>query len=356
MAEAADRPVHPVVSVIICHHQGQLIEACLDSLQVSVGVSFEVFVMTSDVAYHRAAHTAGRQQPPHWRSEAPLWVCYCAGGPAHKRNVGAQYAKGSVLVFLDDDTEVSPYTLWNFSLGLQQRPAAGMLFARIYNMERRSELDDCGSWLTPTGFLYARASHARISHDELLQPVRCLASKSAGCAIRRDSFRRAGGFDASYFILGEETDLAWRVWLQGEEVWYWPHAVLWHAFNTSAKPVTDYYTLERIHAYGSRNYVSLLLTNLGTLRLWTTLPIHLLAWGAAALGFLVRGQHQRARLVLRGLWEALWRLPATLRKRRRVQRTRHRSDRELMRLVLVRPAWDYYPRRLAQYIWNGLHG
>ena len=332
----------PVLSVVIPHHRGDFWRGCFDTLKKSIGVTFELICVSSNPS-------------PEWVGE---WfrVIHEQGGPAHKRNVGVQHARGEYVVFLDDDTEVSPYTLYEFWRGFQVLPTAGMLFARIYNGERRSELDDCGSWLTPTGFLYARASRHTISHDELMRPVRCLASKSAGCAIRRRTFLAAGGFDASYFILGEETDLAWRVWLQGREVWYWPHAVLFHWFNTGAKPVQDYYTKTRIHRYGARNYVNCLLSNLGALRLWATLPIHVCAWLLAAAGFALRGQAERGRLVLRGLYDVLAGLPSTWQKRRQVQQGRRVTDRSLMQLVMWSPPLSYYPRRLCQYIWNGLHG
>ena len=332
----------PTISVVVCHHHGALWQGCFETLAQSVGVTFELIVVSSN-------------PPPEWTGE---WftVLHDTGGPAHKRNVGVQHSRGEYLVFLDDDTEVSPYMLYNFWRGFQELPTAGMLFARIYNGERRSELDDCGSWLTPTGFLYARASCRTLDQDTLLRPVPCLASKSAGCAIRRATFLRVGGFDASYYILGEETDLAWRVWLSGAEVWYWPHAVLWHYFNTGAKPVQDYYTLRRIHTYGARNYLRCLTTNLGLCTLWYTLPIHLLAWLAAAGGFVVRGQPLRARMVLSGVWEYVRSLPATYRKRRLVQATRQRSDRQLWPLITTPVPWAYYPQRLMRYIFNGLHG
>ena len=343
MAQQADHAL-PAVSVVICHHAGRLLEGCLETLKTSQGVTYEIIVITSDASYDTP--------------RTDIHLVRAQGGPAQKRNLGTLIAKHPIVIYIDDDAEVSPYTLYNFWRGFQVHPEAGMLFARIYNGERRDELDDCGSWLTPTGFLYARASRLRLPDAELLRPTRCLASKSAGCAIRRATFYNVGQFDPTYFILGEETDLAWRVWLRGQEVWYWPDAVLWHYFNTSKKPTQDYYSLTRIHRYGARNYVNCLLTNLGALRLWAILPGHVLAWLLAALGFLARGQSTRGALVLQGLWDALIGLPSTWDKRRHVQGTRRVTDRWLLHPDRAghRPPLSYYPRRLVQYIWNGLHG
>ena len=332
----------PQLSVIICHHTGQLIHRCLDSVFESEGVQLEVLVVTSAPDF----------QTP-W---AAVMVLSVQGGPAHKRNVGVSRSRHPYLVFLDDDVEVSPYCLYELWRGLQEHPKAGMGFAKIYNMERRDEFDDCGSWLTQSGFLYARAENHQRDVGQYDEPCRCLSSKSATCIIRRDIFLTAGGFDAHYYILGEETDLAWRSWLTGHESWYLPAAVSWHAFNTSLKPLADYYTLERIHRYGCRNYLSMLFTNLGTARLTFTFPLHLSAWLVACLGFALRGQWQRSVEILRGLQDFTNTMPRVRWKRRHVQASRVISDRALMQVIMVNPPWGYYFNRLRRYLHQGLHG
>lgn len=332
----------PAVSVILCHHVGRdLVTRCLASLKVAYpGLPFEVLVVTSDDTY----------TPPSWvRTIREL------GGPAHKRNVGVLHAQADTLVFLDDDVEISPYCLYQFWLFLTQHPRCGMAFGKLRNMERRQELDDCGSWLTPTGFLWARAQ-SQEDTGQFEEAVPCLASKSACCAIRRDAFTAAGGFDARYFILGEETDLAWRCWLVGWEVWYAPLARGWHAFNSSLKPAPTYYTLERIHTYGARNYLRLLSTHLELGRLSRILPLHLLAWLVSAGGFLLRGQGARGWGILRGLGQWVGDLPRCWTKRLRVQGQRQRSDAQLLKLLMHSPSWRYYAGRLWQYVVIGLHG
>lgn len=330
------------VSVVVCYHGGDLLKRCLQSLATSQGVTFETLLITS---------------VDQWWNEPGigLSVYWEQGGPAHKRNEGVRHAKADTIVFLDDDVEVSPFTLYHLWQGLKERPQAGMLFSRIYNMERREELDDCGSWLTWTGFLYARAGSLSDRAD-LTVPRRCLASKSATCAVTRRSFLDAGGFDAAYYILGEETDLAWRMWLRGWHVWYEPRAVSWHAFNTSLKPTPTYYTLQRIHRYGARNYLRCLSTNLGLLRLVRVVPCQLAIWTLAALGFVLRGQPARGWAILQGLLDVVRELPAIARKRRQVQGGRTITDRDLMRVVQRSPSPSYYVRRLYQYLLQGLHG
>lgn len=333
--------VSPVVSVIICHHVGRLVDDCLTSVSKSTGVTYETIVVTSDPSFS-TTHT--------------VTTVFHEGGPAEKRNVGRTQAHGSYLVFLDDDVEIRTDTLSSLVSGLSERTLAGMGFSKIFNAERNRELDDAGSFLTPTGFLWSRAGSDLIDRGQFDTPCRILASKSATCVIKTSTFDQVGGFDPDYFILGEETDLAYRVWLSGEEVWYLPQAVSYHWFNTSRKPRTQYYTDWRIHGLGCRNYLLLLLTHLGASRLLRMLPAHLCGWVLAACGFVVRAQYQRASHIARGIWWVVTHPASILAKRRAIQRSRVLSDRYLMSIVMVSPPWSYYGRRLWQYVWKGLHG
>ena len=119
----------PTVSIIICHHTGDLIHRCLESVALSRGLTWETLVVTS-------VSTLAVRNPDY-----SIKLLYEPGGPAHKRNVGVRQAKGEYLVFLDDDVEVSPYTLHELVKALQDNPQIGMGFAKILNMERRQELD-----------------------------------------------------------------------------------------------------------------------------------------------------------------------------------------------------------------------
>ena len=336
------------ISVIIPHHTGvDLLRRCLDSVILSECVEYDTVVVTSD--NHFDFDT--------WLKEYPsvnFW--FEAGGPAHKRNWAVARTKSPYLVFLDDDVELSPYCIYELKKGLDEDQKRAMGFAKILNMERRDEFDDCASFFTRTGFLYARSGNNQKDTGQFDNRERCLASKSATCIITRSAFISAGGFDGAYFILGEETDLAWRCWLKGFEVWYLPQAKSWHAFGTSLKPKADYYTLERIHFHGCKNYLNLLVSNLGLSSLLFTLTIHLAVWIVSAVGFLIMGKPTRSYQILRGIWWNVTHLSSTLSKRRRVQKDRRITDRQLMKLVAYNPPLRYYLLRMWRYWTTQLHG
>jgi len=223
-------------------------------------------------------------------------------------------------------------------------------------MDNREVFDDCGSWLTSTGFLYSRAGNSQHDQGQYDKAIRVLASKSATCIISSDTFRQAHRFDAHYFILGEETDLAWRVWLLGKDVWYLPEAKSWHAFGTSLKPKAQYYTNRRIHFHGCKNYIQMLCTNLSLSSLWRILPIHLAIWFFSSFCFLLRGQPGRAWLILQGMFWCVRNQAQIRQKRRRVQKGRKVRENSLMEIIKVQVGPRYYLDRLVRYISQGLHG
>ena len=336
------------LSVVVCHHKGrELLKRCLDSVYNSKGVTFEVILVTSDSSLHHDT----------WLKEYPaLRVIFAEGGPAYKRNFGVQFAKGKYYAFLDDDVELSLNCLYHMWMFMEMTPKCGMQFTKILNMERRNEFDDCGSWLTRTGFLYARSGNHQKDRGQYDQPERCASSKSATCLARPEAFRESGGFDSAYYILGEETDLSYRMWLRGWETWYNPRAVSWHAFGTSLKPRPDYYTIERVHFHGCKNYINFLCTNLSLKQLIPTLPIHLAIWVASSVGFLCIGEWRRSWQIWRGIGWNLANWQKTSAKRRLVQSTRVVTDKELLPLVMRNVPLSYYLNRFWRYLGTQLHG
>lgn len=330
----------PQVSVIICHHKGNLIDGALKSFEACRGVTFEIIVATSvDGASFPGTRTV-----------------YIPGGPAHKRNVAARFASGEYLAFYDDDVEVDADSLFHLQSYLAKHDKCGMVFGKLLNMEWHDRFDEAGSYLTHSGFLWARAESGVLDRGQFERAEPVLAGKSAACMIRRKQFFEVGMFDASYEILAEETDLAWRVWIYGYSVWYVPSSITFHAFNTKFKP-RDFYTPSRVYFNGCRNYISMILTNLqDPCRLMLALTVQYAVWFFAGMGFFVTGKFEAGKHVFMGLFFVIKHLPRLLEKRRKVQAARKISDRELLPIITRNPGWRYYIHRFLRYIKVGLHG
>ena len=326
------------VSIIICHHKGRLIDKAVDSLLKSKLVELQIIVVTSDETYQ----------------DERVKVVFQNGGPAHKRNVGFRFAEHPLIAFFDDDIEVRPYAVFHMAKAFKD-PSIGMVFGKLLNMEFRNRFDEAGSYLTSSGFLWARAESGVLDQGQFEREEYILAGKSAACMIQRRVFSEIGMFDPSYEILAEETDLSWRVWLYGYKVLFVPSSVTFHAFNTKFKPA-DMYTPKRVYFNGCRNYISMLMTNLGNRELIIPVAVQFVVWTMAGLGFLVTGKIEAGVNVFKGLGWVIAHFHHILSKRFKVQKARKITDRELLLMVRRNPPVSYYINRFFSYIKTGRHG
>ena len=335
---------YPVeVSVIVCHHKGDFIYKFIDSVKKSIGVTYEIIVITSD---DNIAVTG-------------IKGCRVFNGPqlpADKRNIGARLSNGQYLAFFDDDVEINSDCLLKYKLFMDSNPSCGMAYGKLYNMEHRNRFDEAGGFLTWNGFIWSRAGQNDIDSGQYDYYSTILAGKSASCIIREEVFFKVGGFDEQFGILGEETDLSWRVWLQDFRVCFVPEAVGYHAFNTKFKPANEYYTSTRVHLNGCRNYIVMLQKNLGGKMLWRILPVHILCWIIAGCAMIVTLRVTQGLNIFRGLIQVIQRYPDTIKKRRKIQERRRVSDRELWPFIFARTHRGYYFRRFLRYLSIGLHG
>lgn len=326
------------VSAILCHHKARLIDKAVDSLLLSRNVKLQIIVVTSDETYQ----------------DSRVQVVFANGGPAIKRNIGLRFAEHPLIAFFDDDIEVTLYAVEAMAKSLL-KPGVGMVFGKLLNMEFRDRFDEAGSFLTWSGFLWARCGSEVIDRGQFDLECAVLAGKSASCMIHRRVFGEIGMFDASYEILAEETDLAWRVWLFGYHVLFVPSSVTYHAFNTRFKP-KDFYIPRRVYFNGCRNYITMLLTNLETHNLLIPITTQVLVWFWAAVGMLITGKHEAGFYILKGLWYVVMNLRLILHKRASVQAKRKVKDCDLFPFIKKSPPMSYYINRFFHYIKTGRHG
>ena len=331
------------VSTILCHHKGTLIDGAIASLLKSKGVELQIIVATSDETYFKKH-----------RDDTNILVVVVQGGPAHKRNVAFRFAEHPLIAFFDDDVEVRPWAVYEMATALRVE-GLGMVFGKLLNMEFPERFDEAGSFLTSSGFLWARAESGVLDTGQFDEACPVLAGKSASCMIHRKVFSEVGMFDASYEILGEETDLSWRVWLYGYRVLYVPSSITLHAFNTKFKP-RDFYVPRRVYFNGCRNYISMLLTNLEYPNMILPITIQFIVWSMAGLCMLVTGKFEAGLYIFKGISWVISHLPQILSKKITVQKYRKVSDHILLPIIRRNPPISYYIDRFLSYIKTGRHG
>src|SRR3990167_2227669 len=150
------------ISAILCHHRGDLILKAIHSLQAQKNVDLEIIVVTS---VEKAAFYGTK-------------TIYVQGGPAHKRNVGFRFATHDLIAFFDDDIEAKPTAVYEMAKALQDT-RTGLVFGKLLNMEHRDRFDEAGSFLTSSGFLWARAESGVLDQGQFDVKGPVLAGKSA---------------------------------------------------------------------------------------------------------------------------------------------------------------------------------
>lgn len=337
----------PLVSVISCHHVGNLIDGFVESLAKQTFQDYELIVMSD--CYSPTTTLGGK-----------LHIIPSSDMPAKKRNIGAKYAHGQYLAFFDDDVEIASDCLEQL---LEQASTSkfdsftiGMSYGKLHKADEPNRFDEAGGFLTSTGFIWSRAGQNIVDEGQYDNPGPIFSGKSASCMLRKDIFEEVGGFDESFGILGEESDLAWRIWLRGYEVWFNPKARGIHYFNTKWKPAKDYYTNSRVFFNGPKNYICMLYKNLGTRNLIRILPVHISCWILTAIMFILTGKCNCGILILRGIFQNVKDFKELHSKRKVIQSKRIIKDKELFAVISRNPGFSYFFKRFFKYRTTGLHG
>jgi GT2 family glycosyltransferase len=132
---------------------------------------------------------------------------------------------------------------------------------------------------------------------------------------------RLGGFDSDFFLVYEDADLNMRACLMGYRCLYVPEAVVYHRVNFSIGTFSRTYVY-----YGHRNSEAVFWKNMPGPLLLRYLPERLLFNTISWVYFVFKG---RGWTFLRAKFDFLTMLPSLSSKRRRIQREKVLSARQL---------------------------
>ena len=181
-------------------------------------------------------------------------------------NLGATLALGQYLVFINPDTEVETGWLDALLQPFETQASVGATTSKIVFADRPDVINACGNSVHVCGLAVCRGLGS--SRSEFTDTSDVAAISGAAFAMPKALFAQMGGFDESFFLYMEDTDLAQRLWLTKWRVVYVPSSLVRHHYRLRFGPMKVFYQ-ERTR------YVALL----KTLR-WPTLValIPALAW------------------------------------------------------------------------------
>jgi N-acetylglucosaminyl-diphospho-decaprenol L-rhamnosyltransferase len=223
-------------------------------------------------------------------------------------HVGADATSAPLLLFLNPDSEPAPDCVRLLRDAAALHPGWGAWQAAVMLDERR--INTSGGIIHYLGIGWAGdcerpAATLPAGDREIAFP------SGAAMVVRRWLWRELGGLDRSYFMYGEDLDLGLRLWLAGHRVGLVPDARVLHSYEFD-KGFGKWFWLER-------NRWRTVLSVYPTPLLMLVLPALIVA-EVGLLAIAARDRWIASKLHAQA--DALAGLPATLARRRRVQRTR----------------------------------
>lgn len=245
-------------------------------------------------------------------------------GFAAGNNEGARAASDCEwIALLNQDAFPEPGWLDALVQAAREHPEFTMITSRLDRATAPGELDGSGDVFHVSGLAWRRDHRRPVTEGAGAGEV--FSACAAAALYRRDAFLAAGGFDERFFCYFEDTDLAFRLRLQGHRCWYEPRSVVRHVGSGTAGVESDF-TIYHSH----RNLVWTYVKNMPGRLFWIYLPQHLLLNVLSVGWFSVRGQ---ARAILAAKRDAVRELPQMLRDRRAIQARRSVKTTDLLRMM-----------------------
>lgn len=308
----------PVVSVIVLNYDGhRWLHGCLSSLAAQDFASLEVILVDNHSSDESIAFVRNRFP---WVRVLELQrnVGFAAGN-----NAGARVARGRFLAFLNNDAEADCQWVAALKTALDANLRAGLATSLVVYLHDSAIVDSAGDGYARWGGAFKHRHGQPDSGDR--QTAEVFSACGAACMIRREVFDELGGFDEDLFLVYEDVDLSYRAQLRDYRCLYVPDARVRHAGSGTMGPVSRTSVF-----HGQRNLEWVYIKNTPSLLLLRTLPGHAI-YALAGGVYLAWSGHLGTWLAAK--WAAFAGLPAVLRKRRVVQRSRSTDTRRLWNLM-----------------------
>jgi len=235
----------PLVSVIIVNYNGQNhLENCLKSLMNIAYKNYEVIIVDNNSTDESIEFV---------KNTYPSIIIIKLDrnyGFAEPNNIGAKIAKGDFLLFLNNDTEVSPNFIEKMVNVLNRDSKIAICQSLL--LKPNQEIDSSGDYVDELGRAYS-------SRKKLTEVKEILSARGASMMVKKNYFWDLDGFDKKFFASFEDVDLCWRAWLWGYKVVLVPDSIVYHKVGSTVKKMSS-----EVRFHGVKNSLVLRLTNFET--------------------------------------------------------------------------------------------
>lgn len=231
-------------------------------------------------------------------------------------------ASTEYVAILNNDLELDPHWLEEMLGALELHPLAAACDGKMLNYHRRSELDGAGDAMGRNGYP-RRRGQGEADRGQYELPGEVFSATGGAALFRRSAFESVGPFDADLGAYYEDVDWGFRARLHGMTIRYAPRAISFHMGSATTRRDPGRYASLIV-----RNQLIVTIKDYPGALLVRYLP-HVVFFQVKWAVF--NALHGLGRAHLRGVVGAARALPATLRKRRAIQRSRNVDLGELRR-------------------------
>ena len=227
-----------IASIIIpTLDKAELLKTCIDSIRrQTFGVQYEIIIINNG-----SKEEATKKYFQQLTNEVNIKVIN-ADIPfnwSQLNNIGRQHARGQVLLFLNNDTEViTPdwlQRLMEYALLPDVAIVGPLLLYPDDTIQHAGVVVGMGGWADHV-FKAQAVTHYPSPFVSSVLPRNVLAVTGACMAIATERFDQLGGFDEAFQICGSDVELGIRAHLQGYLNVYLPTARLYHLESKTRSP------------------------------------------------------------------------------------------------------------------------
>ncbi|MDP2685434.1 MAG: glycosyltransferase, partial [bacterium] len=249
-----------MISIVIVNYNVEKeLLACISSiLKSKTKVKFEIIVVDNDKESKIEKELMDKfPKTKYIKSKSNLGY---GGG----NNLGARFARGDYLFFLNPDTKVLNGTIDNLYNFLTHNNNVGIISPLFLDNNLKPFKSQGSEELTPKSILFSQSifrkifPHRNIYNKNILNswdmksPRKIDAVPGAAMMINSDFFKKIGGFDEKFFLYFEENDISKRVGNLGYKLFIIPSAKIIHLVGKSTKNLKN---MEEI--YSKSRYIYL---------------------------------------------------------------------------------------------------
>ena len=196
-----------------------------------------------------------------------------------------------------------------------------------------------GGYIDRYGFPFCRGRVFHVCEQNTQQYTTtedCFWASGACFFIRRETWKKLGGFDEDFFMHQEEIDLCWRAFNQGDLCQSIGASQVYHLGGGSLRP-----SPQKTY-YNHRNSILMMIKNLPKKQLFSTLFKRLVLDGIAAVHYLFKGSPSSFLMVIKAHLYTYYHLRKTLKKRRN-------QGEKNNYYALKSIAWTFFVLRKSKY-------